>query len=190
MTSSNGNISALLALCAGNSPVTGEFPSQRPVTRSFDVFFNLRLNKQLSKQSWGWWVETPSRSLWRNCNVYGITFVWNNMLLTGRFAIVTNFVKSQHVHLQTTLVYITEAIWGNPYSECKHGFHDKTLLLNAANLLRHLGPFSTYVWERSRPIHLWSLLSLAEIFHSIDRERTRAPIVTQALWVQCDPFVY
>ena len=31
--------SALLALCAGNSPVTGEFPSQRPVTRSFDIFF-------------------------------------------------------------------------------------------------------------------------------------------------------
>ena len=42
--------SALLALCAGNSPVTGEFLAQRPVTRSFDVFFDLRLNKQLSKQ--------------------------------------------------------------------------------------------------------------------------------------------
>ena len=38
--------SALLALCAGNSPVTGEFPSQRPVTRRFDVFFHLRLNKR------------------------------------------------------------------------------------------------------------------------------------------------
>ena len=44
--------SALLALCAGNSPVTGEFPSQRPVTRSFDVFFDLCLNKRLSKQLW------------------------------------------------------------------------------------------------------------------------------------------
>ena len=41
--------SALLAFCAGNSPVPGEFPAQRPVTRSFDVFFDLRLNKQLSK---------------------------------------------------------------------------------------------------------------------------------------------
>ena len=41
--------SALLDLCAGNSPVNGEFPSQRPVTRSFDVFFDLRLNKRLSK---------------------------------------------------------------------------------------------------------------------------------------------
>ena len=61
--------SALLALCAGNSPVTGEFPSQRPVTRSFDVFFDLCPNKRLSKQSWGWWFETPSRPLWRYCNV-------------------------------------------------------------------------------------------------------------------------
>ena len=43
--------SALLALCAGKSPVTGEFPSQRPATRSFDVFFDLRLNKRLSNQS-------------------------------------------------------------------------------------------------------------------------------------------
>ena len=33
--------SALLAICAGNSPVPGEFPAQRPVTRSFDVFFDL-----------------------------------------------------------------------------------------------------------------------------------------------------
>ena len=40
--------------------VTCEFPAQRPVTRSFDIFFDLRLNKQLSKQSWGWWFETPS----------------------------------------------------------------------------------------------------------------------------------
>ena len=54
--------SALLAICAGNS--------QRPVTRSFDVFFDLRLNKRLSKQSWGWWFETPSSPLWRHCNLH------------------------------------------------------------------------------------------------------------------------
>ena len=60
--------SALLALCAGLSPVTSEFPTQRPVTRSFDVFFDLRLNKRLGKQSWGGWFETISRSLWRHCN--------------------------------------------------------------------------------------------------------------------------
>ena len=60
--------SALLAICAENSPVTGEFPAQRPVTRSFDVFFDLRLNKRLSKQWWGWWFETLSHPLWRHRN--------------------------------------------------------------------------------------------------------------------------
>ena len=48
MTSSNGN--ALLAICAGNSPVPGEFPTQRPVTRSLDVFSDLHPNKRLRKQ--------------------------------------------------------------------------------------------------------------------------------------------
>ena len=60
--------SALLAICAGNSLVPGEFPTQRPVTRSFDVFFDLRLIKWLRKQSWGWWFETLSRPLWHYCN--------------------------------------------------------------------------------------------------------------------------
>ena len=64
-------VSALLAICAGNSPMTGEFPAQRPVTRSFDVFLDLRLNKRLRKQSWDWWFETPSCSLCRHCNAMG-----------------------------------------------------------------------------------------------------------------------
>ena len=64
--------SALLALCAGNSPVTGEFPSQRPVTRSIDVFLDLRLDKQLSKLPWDWWFETLSCPLWGHCNVTDI----------------------------------------------------------------------------------------------------------------------
>ena len=60
--------SALLAICAGSSPGPGEFHAQRPVTRSFDVFFDLSLNKRLSKQWRGWWFETQSRPLWRHCN--------------------------------------------------------------------------------------------------------------------------
>ena len=60
--------SALLAICAGNSPVPGEFSAQRPVTWSFDVFFDLRLNKRLSKHSWGRWFETLPRPLWCHSN--------------------------------------------------------------------------------------------------------------------------
>ena len=68
MTSSNGNIFRVTGICAGNSPVPGEFPAQRPVTRSYHVFFDLCLNKPSSKQSWGWWFETLSRPLWQHCN--------------------------------------------------------------------------------------------------------------------------
>ena len=71
MTSPNGTFSALLALCAENSPVPGEFPTQRPVTRSFDDFFDLRLNKGWSKQSRRQvrWRVSDWRNLlqWRQC---------------------------------------------------------------------------------------------------------------------------
>ena len=71
--------SALLVICAGNSPVPGEFPAQRPVTRSFDVFFDLRLNKRLSKQSQGWWFETLSCSLWRHRNELMAYWLYYNL---------------------------------------------------------------------------------------------------------------
>ena len=67
MTSLNGNIFRV------TGPLCGEFtghwwiPLTRPVTRSFDVFFDLCLNKRLNKQSWGWWFEAPSRSLCLFC---------------------------------------------------------------------------------------------------------------------------
>ena len=67
---------ALLAICARNSTVPGEFPAQRPVTRRFDIYFDLRPNKRLSKQSWGWWLGIPSRPLWRHRNVTGNPSTW------------------------------------------------------------------------------------------------------------------
>ena len=60
--------SALLALCAGNSPVTGKFPAQSPVTESFGVFFDMRLNKRLSKQSVSLWTTDQTEPE----NVYGL----------------------------------------------------------------------------------------------------------------------
>ena len=81
--------SASMALRAGNSPVTGGDPSQRPVTRSFDVFTCFWIKRSLSKQPWGWWFETPSRSLWRHGNWWicrveyssGTLFQWWNIYL-------------------------------------------------------------------------------------------------------------
>ena len=84
MTSSNGNIFRVTGPLCGEFTGPGEFPTQRPVTRSFDVFFDLRLNKRLSKQWWGWWFETPSWSLWRQCNVSHVT--WDKRLMTFTIA--------------------------------------------------------------------------------------------------------
>ena len=64
----SSSFAALLVLCVGNPPVTDGFPLQRPVTWSFDVFFDLRFNKRLSKQSRRRWFETPLISFWRQCN--------------------------------------------------------------------------------------------------------------------------
>ena len=57
--------SALPAVCERNPPVIGGFPSQRPVTRTFEAFFILR---RLNEQSRRRWFETPSHSVWRHCN--------------------------------------------------------------------------------------------------------------------------
>ena len=73
MTSSNGNIFRVTGPLCGEFTGLGEVPTQRPVKRSFDVFFDLRLNKRLSKQPWSWWFATPSWSLWRQCDVKNIT---------------------------------------------------------------------------------------------------------------------
>ena len=61
--------------CQMNPTITGGFPSQRPMSLSFDKYFDLHLNKRLSKQSRQWWFETPSCSLWHHCNCNGKSIV-------------------------------------------------------------------------------------------------------------------
>ena len=100
--------SALLAICAGNSPVPGEFPTQRSVTRSFDVFFDLHPNKRLSKQSWGWWFETLSWSLWRHCNGCDI-FRMEWWKRRWRGAIVVQW--GQWLHLQYEELCFWQNVW-------------------------------------------------------------------------------
>ena len=89
--------SALLAICAGNSPVTGEFPTQRSVTRSLNVFFDLRLAKWLSWQWWGWWFETPSCPLWRHRNGIWelVSEWWNGYMWVSGWVSALNFSTNQ-----------------------------------------------------------------------------------------------
>ena len=68
VTSSNGNIFRVTCHLCGEFTGHRWIPAQRPVTRSFDVLFDLRPNRWLSKQSWGCWFEMPSHPLWRHCN--------------------------------------------------------------------------------------------------------------------------
>ena len=120
--------SALLVLCAEKSPVPGEFPAQRPVTRSFDVFFDLRRNKRLSKQSWGWWFETLSHPLWRHCNAS--FFLWCR---PGDKPLFEPMMASLPTH-----ICVTRPHWVNRSHE---GCWTKTLQLLATlrSLVSHCG---------------------------------------------------
>ena len=89
--------SVLLALGEGNSPVTGDFPSQRPVTRSFDVLFDLGLNKRLSKQSRSWCFETTLRPLWRHCNDYLIINVIRKQWCSTEVRIFRCNIHEKHI---------------------------------------------------------------------------------------------
>ena len=91
------------------SPVPGEFLTQRPVTRSFDVFFDLRLNKRLSKQSWGWWFETLSRPLWRQCNVCIALKRYVGYIFTSRASDILHSFTHNH-RLKCLYIYITDFV--------------------------------------------------------------------------------
>ena len=96
--------SALLAICAGNSPVPGEFPTQRPVTRSFDVYFDLRPDERLSKQSWCWWFETLSHSLWRHRNgIYPTPGCENQWILPVVYYVVDTTNPNSHIGYHTLI---------------------------------------------------------------------------------------
>ena len=117
--------SALLAICAGSSPASGVFPAQRPVTRSFDVFFDLCLNKRLRKQSWGWWFETLSRPLWRHCNV--LKFLYIHSWTMGSIFVINNWTKMWRIVIRSNIP--SKADWHHWGMEYEHNGCDILLLL-------------------------------------------------------------
>ena len=111
--------SALLAICAGNSPVPGEFHAQRPVTRSFDVFFDLRLNKRLGKQSWGWWF-------WRHLAHYDVNVI----------ALPPNLEAERLIFRLSQLLWNMAAISAIALSRWLSNFRAMRLLLHPISRLR------------------------------------------------------
>ena len=141
--------SALLAICAGNSPVPAEFPAQRPVTRSFDVFFDLRPNKRLSKQSWGWWFEPPSRPLWRHSigiptPVRVIVFVtlpffWDRY--EAHYSSYKGFLCRyvQRISMSMSVIAeVSQANWHARLHQYRHCFHMRNLISDLDYLLLFL----------------------------------------------------
>ena len=110
MASSNGNIFRVTGPLCGEFTGPGEFPTQRPVRRSFDVSFDLRLTKRLSKQPWGWWFETPSWSLWRQCNdgmYFRKYFREANMYFLKYFRRVKYLFLNHSISISSTLISTT-----------------------------------------------------------------------------------
>ena len=111
----------------------GEFPAQRPVTRSFDVFFDLHPNKRLSKQWWGWWFEAPSWSLWRQSNVRP----WVN--------------QSLHVWWSTSVendIYCVSLVW-------RREIFYKSMPLFVSLCITHIFPIIFFL-SNSEMIFIWS----------------------------------
>ena len=139
MTSSNGNIFRVTGHVCREFTGPGECPTQRLVTRSFDVFFDLRLNKRLSTQSWGWWFETQSSPLWRQCNAYWYVVLWTTTyskpFTGGKMSQVCIQLFNQLPACQRSGTVSCYVIWSQTQvmtTICSH-LKGKYLFLNAEN---------------------------------------------------------
>ena len=111
--------SALLALCAGNSPITSEFPSQRPVTRNFDDFFDLRLNKLLGKQSWGWWNANNAAILCIRITQVLTRFLFGKLAIDIVLDIIKCFQATLHwIFVQATIKRILKWVCDHIIKTC------------------------------------------------------------------------
>ena len=147
--------SALLAICAGNSPVTGEFPAQRPATWSFDDLFDLHLNKRLSKQSWGWWFETPSRPLWRHYNDI-VPFHHDSqrchMTLTGLIFDEKNLrdwlAKASKIYpVLTHILWVVSLVLGNQSQNGSFTTHNKTHCVKCVHVFGSTQPVASILYR-------------------------------------------
>ena len=134
MTSFNGNIFRVTGPLCGEFTGPGEVPAQWPVARSFDVFFDLRLNKRLSKQPWGWWFETPTWPLWRQ--YYGRSSLW--------WALSMSLVRPQWTKSDESIFIL---LWLNTIND-KYTTSDK---INARNCPR-IVPVRAWLHLHSLPL--------------------------------------
>ena len=140
--------SALLVICAGNSPVSGEFPAQRPVTQSFDGFFDQRPNKGLSKQSWGWQFETHSSPLWRHSN----GDVWIPDLFVGSLG--------QHRSENNSTANIFIYIFFKPYTHISYVDFAMSMLIVIKRFLSRWCDKSVTIWAEQNYVYVVNVMCL------------------------------
>ena len=173
--------SALLALWAGNSPVTGEFPSRRPVTRSFYVFIDIRLNESLSKHSIRRWFEAPLRSWGRHCNVHSTqktNNIWQNTLIKENNIWSTIGMDDSARGHQRNQCFITLAnknMWADFGMQVRTGAYTDLKDVLVISVLVHLmdynensysGTGSIYIHLRIKNMEtcLWKLILCNDLF--------------------------
>ena len=176
--------SALLSICVGNLPVTGESPppppppppphththTQRPVTRSLDVFFDLRLNKRLSKQWWGWWFETPSRH-------YDVTAM--------KYDVITKHSKAKCFKVRANLCNG----WAAPLSGCLTksvtalpkllGIYPRFCFVILLVMYRVLLGFRTFAYRSTTP----SSIVITGVFYHLIYPYTTLLYLSLLIWV-------
>ena len=120
MTSSNGNIFRVTGHLCGEFTGHRWIPRTKASVGSFDVFFDLRLNKKLSIQPWGWWFRTPSRPLWRYNNGRGVPGQFDVYLMIFRLAVqllIIIYVANPKREGECKFIrFITELLPGAPFT--------------------------------------------------------------------------
>ena len=156
--------------------------TQRPVTRSFDVFFDLRLNKRLSKQPWGWWFETPPWSLWRQCNVYVLgcsVRVSDNRSFKQLDIFKCNYIK---VHSGYGLNQRPDALLCNAFSLWPIPYPEWFLYIH--NVVFHC-KCNMLVWKLSNIIHVLSAMMILMAWCLSTRASVATVLSTQPCAFSC-----
>ena len=140
MTSSNGNIFRVTGHLCGEFTGPGEFPAQRPVMRTFDVFFDLRLNNRLSKQSWGWWFEMQSCSLWRHCNVAGMLIDFTKQIAIMQWVQI-------RIWIMMIWVSTVAPMYMSIFYQIRASFHKIKIILSSLVIIL----YTTIMWMQIAP---------------------------------------
>ena len=111
MTSSNGNIFRVTGHLCWEFTGHQWNPARRPGTWNFDVFFDLRLNKRLSNQSWGWWFETPSRPLRRHCNTLSVFLLLSNHYLNQSGFMSTDRQATSYTDIWILNIFLKKLVY-------------------------------------------------------------------------------